>query len=35
VDCIPVDPDCIETKDELLAKYAGLMAAGRITARAR
>jgi ferredoxin len=27
VDCIPVNPDCVETKDALLRKYEGLMAA--------
>jgi ferredoxin len=26
VDCIPVNPDCVETRDELLVKYEGLMA---------
>ena len=28
VDCIPVNPDCVETKEELRAKYEALMAAG-------
>ena len=27
VDCIPVNPDCIETREELLRKYEGLMSA--------
>jgi ferredoxin len=27
VDCIPVNPDCVETKDALQRKYEGLMAA--------
>ena len=27
VDCIPVNPDFVETKDQLLLKYRGLMAA--------
>ena len=27
VDCIPVDPDRVETKDQLRRKYEGLMAA--------
>jgi len=27
VDCIPVDPDHVETRDALLLKYQGLMAA--------
>lgn len=26
VDCIPVDPDHVESKDQLLEKYKGLMA---------
>jgi ferredoxin len=26
VDCIPVDPGCVETKDVLFLKYEGLMA---------
>jgi ferredoxin len=28
VDCIPVNPDFVETKAQLRAKYEGLMAAG-------
>jgi ferredoxin len=35
VDCIPVNPDCIETRDALMAKYEGLMAASRTAERAR
>jgi hypothetical protein len=27
VDCIPVDPDHVETKEQLRLKYEGLMAA--------
>ena len=27
VDCIPVNPDFVESKDQLLLKYRGLMAA--------
>ena len=27
VDCIPVNPECVETKDQLRLKYEGLMAA--------
>ena len=27
VDCIPVNPDCVGSKDQLLQKYRGLMAA--------
>jgi ferredoxin len=26
VDCIPVNPDCVESKDALYAKYTALMA---------
>ena len=29
VDCIPEDPDNVETKDQLQGKYEGLMAAGK------
>lgn len=29
VDCIPKDPDNVETEDQLRAKYDGLMAAGK------
>ena len=29
VDCIPEDPDNVETKDKLQGKYDGLMAAGK------
>ncbi len=29
VDCIPNDPDNVETKDQLMAKYHVLMAAGK------
>ena len=35
VDCIPVNPDFVETRDALKAKYEGLMAAGQATTRAR
>jgi len=28
VDCIPVNPECIETKEALREKYEGLMAQG-------
>ena len=35
VDCIPVNPDFVETRDELRAKYEGLTAADRATERAR
>jgi ferredoxin len=34
VDCIPVNPDWVETHEELRAKYEGLMAAGRTAAPA-
>ncbi|HEY3178478.1 MAG TPA: YfhL family 4Fe-4S dicluster ferredoxin [Casimicrobiaceae bacterium] len=30
VDCIPVNPDCVETRDELMRKYEGLMAVKRV-----
>ena len=30
VDCIPVNPDCVETHDELMRKYEGLMAVKRV-----
>lgn len=29
VDCIPKDPDNVETEDQLRVKYEGLMAAGK------
>ncbi|MFW5450074.1 MAG: YfhL family 4Fe-4S dicluster ferredoxin [Methylophagaceae bacterium] len=29
VDCIPSDPDNVETQQQLQTKYAGLMAAGK------
>jgi ferredoxin len=29
VDCIPVNPDCVETREELTLKYEGLMAVKR------
>lgn len=29
VDCIPEDPDNVETKDQLQGKYDGLMTAGK------
>ena len=29
VDCIPEDPDNVETKEQLQGKYDGLMAAGK------
>jgi ferredoxin len=32
VDCIPVNPDCVETRQELTLKYEGLMAAKRVEA---
>ena len=35
VDCIPVNPDRIETRAELMAKYEGLMATSRTAERAR
>ena len=35
VDCIPVNPDCTETKEQLRTKYEGLMAASRTSADAR
>ena len=31
VDCIPVNPDFVETKAQLHAKYEGLMAAANVT----
>ena len=34
VDCIPVNPGYVETKAELRAKYAGLVASGSTTAGA-
>ena len=33
VDCIPVNPDFVETKEQLQAKYEALMAAGSGPAR--
>jgi len=35
VDCIPVNPDFVETRAALMAKYEGLMAADSAPARAR
>ena len=35
VDCIPVNPDFVETRTELKAKYEGLMAADPAPVRAR
>jgi ferredoxin len=35
VDCIPVNPDFVETRDELKAKYEGLMAAARAAEHSR
>jgi len=32
VDCIPVNPDCVETREELTLKYEGLMAVKRVEA---
>jgi len=32
VDCIPVNPDCVETRRELTLKYEGLMAVKRVEA---
>ena len=32
VDCIPVNPDCVETRQELTLKYEGLMAVKRVEA---
>ena len=32
VDCIPVDPDWVETKEQLRLKYEGLMAAKTVAA---
>jgi len=34
VDCIPVNPDCVETPVELRAKYAALTAAAKAAAGA-
>jgi ferredoxin len=34
VDCIPVNPDCVETRAELQAKYEGLIAVGNSAAGA-
>jgi ferredoxin len=31
VDCIPVNPDCVETPEELRRKYEGLVAPSRAT----
>ena len=28
VDCIPLNPDCVETREQLQAKYESLLAAG-------
>jgi ferredoxin len=33
VDCIPVNPDCVETKQVLLRKYEGLMAMAKVAAK--
>ena len=30
VDCIPVDPDRVESREQLLRKYEGLMAAAKV-----
>ena len=30
VDCIPVNPDCVETREELTLKYEALMAVKRV-----
>jgi ferredoxin len=35
VDCIPVNPDFVETREQLHAKYEGLMAAGIATGKRR
>ena len=35
VNCIPVNPDRVESRGALLAKYEGLMAAGKSTAGTR
>jgi ferredoxin len=32
VDCIPMNPDCVETHDGLMRKYEGLMAVKRVEA---
>jgi ferredoxin len=32
VDCIPVNPDSVESRTELMAKYEGLMTANRAAA---
>jgi ferredoxin len=32
VDCIPVNPDYVESRDQLLRKYEGLMAATKLGA---
>jgi hypothetical protein len=34
VDCIPVNPDCVETNGELRTKYEGLIAATKTAAGA-
>ena len=33
VDCIPVNPDCVETREQLRAKYEALIAAGNVPPR--
>jgi ferredoxin len=35
VDCIPVNPDCVESREQLLRKYEGLMAAAKLDAATR
>ena len=32
VDCIPVNPDYVESREQLLRKYEGLMAAAKVDA---
>jgi ferredoxin len=32
VDCIPINPDCVETHGELMLKYEALMAVKRVEA---
>src|SRR4029079_15840986 len=33
VDCIPVNPDCVETREQLPAKHEALIAAGNVPGR--
>jgi ferredoxin len=34
VDCIPVNPDVVETREQLYAKYQALVGSGAVTAKA-